>query len=775
MSAHELESFLEPILPTVQAVKIHAFDEFSWFGQREGRLPTSIRRELDVPTVRAHLVSQLQQRLYKSFYSAGFPESEIKDQGLSDPGGDPAFVSALSAANHGRGNWMNGWTARVVTHDNVLVQRTDLKVYASREYCRPMEDDSLREGAQVEVLFPKEQLGISPGYYMVISDEAYAIAPTDLRVRVYWHISASGGVPLVREITKQLNQSGAAYRFKILNDPSKFNRCDSAVLYFHRSGFDRILELIARTYEMVSPWIKPGTPPFTKQLAAGLALAEDPPDGSSFGFLRCEILAEGIVRAHEVKAKKIEERMEVIRQTFSEKGVSFETAYLNPGSSDIYNVVNPPSIAPASNQTAESTPATLNTANCLDTACDVAERLAEAAYKAGDRCTWMTQDVTAKRSGLGQNNYETIGPSLYDGTAGIAFFLSELAHRTNRTAPRDLAFCAIRQAVTRLKDVPEPLRFGLHVGWLGIALCEARIGVVNDAPALVREACDIVDSIATKVDSCQEYDITGGLAGGVLALLALSRLLNKPQYMELSIRLGDRLVMLADDDIRGTSWVTPGQHPTQNNLTGYSHGTAGAYHALFELYALTQNEKFRSVGERACAYEDSWFSEQNRNWPDFRLHGESLKRTPCEYEYMSTWCHGAPGIAISRARAYQILNDKRYAVEAEMALQTTKKTLQTLLLSPTSDVCICHGLLGNAEILTHCNEVLYGKSADHEPIIHEVVQAVISRYRIEHGNSHERVGNAGPGMMMGISGTGYALLRRSHNSLPSILDISHWD
>ncbi|MEN8133678.1 MAG: hypothetical protein ABFS45_26665, partial [Pseudomonadota bacterium] len=146
MTVHELQLSRDSIIAVVQAVTIHAADEFSWFGRREGRLPTTIRQALDPATTRAHLINQLQQRLYKSFYSAGYPASEIEEEGLSDPGGNPAFVNSLSAANHGKGNWLHGWTVRAVKHNNVYIQRAGLELCARREYCRPTQGHSLQNG-----------------------------------------------------------------------------------------------------------------------------------------------------------------------------------------------------------------------------------------------------------------------------------------------------------------------------------------------------------------------------------------------------------------------------------------------------------------------------------------------------------------------------------------------------------------------------------------------------------------------------------------------------
>jgi hypothetical protein len=45
--------------------------------------------------------------------------------------------------------------------------------------------------------------------------------------------------------------------------------------------------------------MRPGTPVFTKFLAPGLGLAEDPGQGDSFGQHRCRLLADAMILAYE--------------------------------------------------------------------------------------------------------------------------------------------------------------------------------------------------------------------------------------------------------------------------------------------------------------------------------------------------------------------------------------------------------------------------------------------------------------------------------------------
>jgi hypothetical protein len=86
----------------------------------------------------------------------------------------------------------------------------------------------------------------------------------------------------------------------------------------------------------VHPWLEPGTPALTKKLAPGLALAEDPGRGESFGLTRCQTIAEGIVRAYERGRESLEERQATVEEALAEAGVDPAAPYLNSGSEDTY-------------------------------------------------------------------------------------------------------------------------------------------------------------------------------------------------------------------------------------------------------------------------------------------------------------------------------------------------------------------------------------------------------------------------------------------------------
>ena len=77
-------------------------------------------------------------------------------------------------------------------------------------------------------------------------------------------------------------------------------------------------------------------PVFTKRVAPGVALAEDPGTEESFGQNRCRVLAEGMIRAYEQRARSLDRRLRVVAESYAAEGISLTHPYLNPNSTDSY-------------------------------------------------------------------------------------------------------------------------------------------------------------------------------------------------------------------------------------------------------------------------------------------------------------------------------------------------------------------------------------------------------------------------------------------------------
>ena len=108
----------------------------------------------------------------------------------------------------------------------------------------------------------------------------------------------------------------------------------------------------------------------------------------------------------------------------------------------------------------------------------------------------------------------------------------------------------------------------------------------------------LLERVMTEASIPHLFDVIGGNAGAIPALLGLGRGLARPALVDLAIRLGDELLDAAERREEVWTW-----HPDRVAgpgisgvlLTGLAHGASGLGLALLELHAATGNR-----GAPAC-------------------------------------------------------------------------------------------------------------------------------------------------------------------------------
>ena len=141
------------------------------------------------------------------------------------------------------------------------------------------------------------------------------------------------------------------------------------------------------------------------------------------------------------------------------------------------------------------------------------------------------------------------------------------------------------------------------------------------------------------------------------------------------------------------------------------------------------------------------------------------------YSYAAAWCHGAPGIAISRLRAYELFRDRLCRDEALIALQTTRLAIDEWLKTGTGNYSLCHGLAGNSEVLLYGAQVLASDCIDlREPAFQA---GIFGNHKYAKPGREWPCGSPGgesPGLMTGLAGIGYFYLHLSRR--PSAIRFS---
>jgi lantibiotic biosynthesis protein len=401
----------------------------------------------------------------------------------------------------------------------------------------------------------------------------------------------------------------------------------------------------------------------------------------------------------------------------------------------------------------------------LETAIAIGARLCRDAIWDGRRCNWLGDSMEFE-SGAWTVVHRAFGPELYNGTSGIALFLARLYSLTGEKPFKTAASGAALQADSCAAQLADAARVGFYSGQLGIAYSFLELAELLEDEKFLEPAFALLDELGKTKEDSKLLDVISGSAGAIPALLNIYRKHSRDSYLQMAVREGENLLRTATKREEGFSWNTIGM-PDQPDLLGFSHGTAGIGWALLELHRETGEAKFAEAAQQAFRYERHHFSREHQNWPDLRNLQTGQTQGP---SYAVAWCHGAPGIGLSRLRSFQMTQDPAYRVEAEAALGTTMKTLDPALYGGQANFSLCHGLGGNAEVL------IYGAQVFRRPDYHAAAQQLglkgIETY--EKNRLPWPCGVLGggetPNLLLGLAGIGYFYLRlHDPVMVPSIL------
>jgi type 2 lantibiotic biosynthesis protein LanM len=417
-----------------------------------------------------------------------------------------------------------------------------------------------------------------------------------------------------------------------------------------------------------------------------------------------------------------------------------------------------PARAPRSLPPARITP---TPAHLLTAARAIGEHLASSAVWSANAVGWV---------GLAQQpdldwGVQPAGLDLYNGLPGIALFLAYLGHLTGEQRTRDLARAALHsiQAILRHPQSAQAIKkMGAFAGWGGVIYLFSHLGVLWQESALFQEAEVVVERISSLIADDQEFDIMAGAAGGIASLLSLNAVAPSARTLEVAIQCGEHLVRQAQPQEVGIGWVTPYQ---EWPCTGMAHGNAGIALSLLRLAAMSGMDRFHQAAQAALAYERKCYSPTQRNWPDLSKGRASSRGSQTREEEASlfrvSWCHGAGGIGLSRLEARKYLEDAVLQDEIEVALQTTLE--QGFGGAPN----LCCGDAGNLETVLVASQgeqgTQYAKHVQH--------LAGLLLDRLEPAQQTIALAeNASLGLMKGVAGIGYALLRLAEPEwIPSVL------
>jgi hypothetical protein len=260
---------------------------------------------------------------------------------------DRGFYEQLHNSNHGIGYYDSSWrVARLEPDGSMAVTKGGLTFHIEPNCHLKTSKKSIHVDECVAIWMPKNRL--KTGSYLAVSNigqEWQSTPNADLGVgRIYFNFTPSGAVALMDGLTLELNSAKIPFTFQVLYNPCAYGRYDAGVLYFESHDYPAIRTILQAIYSENQRYFQPEVPLFTKVLAPGLGLAEEPttkftPE-ESFGMNRCQIVANALLEAWQVGKNAVEERMRTIEQHFALHFINVQRPYLNSSSVDIYYPLN---------------------------------------------------------------------------------------------------------------------------------------------------------------------------------------------------------------------------------------------------------------------------------------------------------------------------------------------------------------------------------------------------------------------------------------------------
>jgi type 2 lantibiotic biosynthesis protein LanM len=395
-----------------------------------------------------------------------------------------------------------------------------------------------------------------------------------------------------------------------------------------------------------------------------------------------------------------------------------------------------------------STGSALSTDQLISSAMAVGDRLAQLVHREGDGANWIGLASLKEH----RRQLSPLAMDLYDGLPGVILFLGYLSSVTGEARYKDLAYRGLKVFQSSLDAADTSWRgIGGYSGSGGVIYALCHLSSLFADPTLAAMAESALKGARDAIASDSGLDVIAGSAGFALALQSLRKLRPSVDVTELQRACGERLLLTARQSDHGLGWISL---DSAVPLTGFAHGNAGIAYALLCVADATNDDRFLETARSAIAYERAVFSTEEANWPDLRAQSDD--------GYGIAWCHGAPGIGLARLCSLSALDDPLLRAEVDVALRTT------VAKGFGNTHIVCHGDLGNVDILLHAAEIL-GESRWKEHA-HEQTARILNTS----GGGNWRFENAlnvdTPGFMTGLAGIGYVLLRLAAPSrVPCVL------
>lgn len=309
-----------------------------------------------------------------------------------------------------------------------------------------------------------------------------------------------------------------------------------------------------------------------------------------------------------------------------------------------------------------------DTSNYLRIVEKIADEICNNALWYENQCNWVgtfhnTQIANAKIV------VRALPSNFYNGSAGVAYFLSAAYHQFNKPIYKKTALGAFEKTFGQVSKIKAE-RIGFYEGLSGIAYALFQSSQWLAEPHLRQNAKAIINNITKKTKTEWSLEAQDGCPSAIPTLMVLNQYFKDPIIDDFIEQMGHFILEKATKTPDSWFWLAD----DQTVKVGYAHGLAGIAHALAELYAHTQQPKYLEALQQAIRFE-------NVDYKPIKNHSE--------------WCVGSVGVGFSRWVSYQATGNKNYLKEMKASLKNSLSV--SVIKAP--NFSLCHGFFGDMALL----------------------------------------------------------------------------
>lgn len=287
-----------------------------------------------------YLTLQLRNFLQGIYYRGNWQKADaLANDKLENLGDVEAnLFYKLNECNHGKGYLDNDWLVTGEENNLIALYKDELTLHVEPDRYLLPEYQTPKQGDFIPVKCPNHL--VEYGYYVAVGNAgaAYTRNPEET-VNVYFNFSAAEGAILFTSLlTEQLNALELPFTFKCLYTPSEYDRYDAGILNIESDRYLEVKKILDTLYLKHQIHFSPEIPLFTKFLAPGIGLAEEPEFKDSpednFSNHRCQILAAALLATK--PSNSSQERLKSIYEYLAAQEIDLDRPYLCFSDEDTY-------------------------------------------------------------------------------------------------------------------------------------------------------------------------------------------------------------------------------------------------------------------------------------------------------------------------------------------------------------------------------------------------------------------------------------------------------